>query len=467
MKKVLLLSFVILNLFQNLNSKAQTTTQLLGVTTDAWGSIFKIDPTSLIHSNIINLGSAGQVPYCNLIQANNSKLYGTCYTGGVNGKGTIFCYDPMTNINIDIHNNDSATGQNSNCGLVQGPNGLLYGTTTAGGLHNWGVLYSIDPTSNVYSVLHYFDTVTGINPYVVPIVCNGKLIGMTSYGVSNTSGIYSYDIQTNIYSLIVTFDGTNTGWGSFSNTNIISGNDGKLYGVTQFGGTGGNGTIFSIDTATLSFQKLYDFTLLSGEGPKGPPLMASNGKLYGTTNFGGANSSTGVIYSFDLTSNTYTDLYNFDDSTGNHPEGNLVELSNGLLYGTTHDGGVNHNGIVFSYDISNNIYSDIFDFTSTKGAPKSGLLKLVTTTGISESTLSNNNITISPNPATDKLNITIKDNTFQSAIITITNIIGEKVLQSTIDNHQSTINISELSKGMYFVEANVDGKRSVVKIIKQ
>ena len=126
-----------------------------------------------------------------------------------------------------------------------------------------------------------------------------------------------------------------------------------------------------------------------------------------------------------------------------------------------------NNGVHYSYDISNNIYSDIFDFTSTKGALKSGLLKLVTTTGISESTLSNNNITISPNPATDKLNITIKDNTFQSAIITITNIIGEKVLQSTIDNHQSTINISELSKGMYFVEANVDGKRSVVKIIKQ
>ena len=74
--------------------------------------------------------------------------------------------------------------------------------------------------------------------------------------------------------------------------------------------------------------------------------------------------SDGVLFSFDTTTNIYTKLYDFKDSTGVQPNGNLIQLSNGKLYGTCYRGGKFLEGVIFSYDPSNNKFTKLWDFNS-------------------------------------------------------------------------------------------------------
>src|SRR5205085_1944457 len=130
-------------------------------------------------------------------------------------------------------------------------------------------------------------------------------------------------------------------YGSF-----VAANDGKLYGMASNGGSNGFGTIFSIDPITSEFVKLKDLDGVNGSYPFGSFIQASNGKLYGTTEYG-ANLSPGAIFSFEPISTTYTRLADFDTArTGGFPSGNLLQASDGKIYGMTGEGGSKNLGTV-------------------------------------------------------------------------------------------------------------------------
>jgi uncharacterized repeat protein (TIGR03803 family) len=60
-------------------------------------------------------------------------------------------------------------------------------------------------------------------------------------------------------------------------------------------------------------------------------------KLYGTTHDGGSNN-VGVIFSFNPSSSTYTKVKDFGGEDGIYPYGSLIQASDGKLYGTTNEG---------------------------------------------------------------------------------------------------------------------------------
>jgi uncharacterized repeat protein (TIGR03803 family) len=79
-------------------------------------------------------------------------------------------------------------------------------------------------------------------------------------------------------------------------------------------------------------------------------IQATDGNLYGMTGGGGANSAGTV---FKITpSGALTTLYNFcslaNCADGSDPGAGLLQATNGILYGTTYDGGANGDGAVFS-----------------------------------------------------------------------------------------------------------------------
>lgn len=128
--------------------------------------------------------------------------------------------------------------------------------------------------------------------------------------------------------------------------------NGTLYGTTQSGGKycrqGGCGTVFSI-TPDGKEQILHNFGGPSdGSVPGG--LAEVNGMLYGTTDDGGANG-TGTVFSLTLRG-VENVLHSFGpyahSGDGTYPVGNLVVLR-GALYGTTANGGMHHgdHGTVF------------------------------------------------------------------------------------------------------------------------
>ena len=78
-------------------------------------------------------------------------------------------------------------------------------------------------------------------------------------------------------------------------------------------------------------------------------------------------------------------------------------------------------------------------------------------------------INIFPNPAKENLQLTIGNlqkgkNEIEVAIY---DLLGREVFKSTITYPKSEINLSSLSKGMYFLKANYGAKQTQIKFVKE
>lgn len=68
-----------------------------------------------------------------------------------------------------------------------------------------------------------------------------------------------------------------------------------------------------------------------------------------------------------------------------------------------------------------------------------------------------------PNPATDNFNL----QTTQLGTLTVTNQLGQNILNEEIDKGQTTINTNNFSKGIYFVQLKTNDKTFTQEIIVQ
>ena len=153
------------------------------------------------------------------------------------------------------------------------------------------------------------------------------------------------------FTTLFSFDGTQ---GAQPAATLLQATDGKLYGTTIWGGwTGANiGTVFnSGQSGTLT--TLYSFCAQvdcpDGSQPSATLVQAPDGEFYGTTASGGA---TGQGTVFKITAaGTLTTLYSFCSRhgyaclDGANPSG-LIQAENGDLYGTTAVGGAHGVGTI-------------------------------------------------------------------------------------------------------------------------
>src|ERR1017187_2164629 len=105
----------------------------------------------------------------------------------------------------------------------------------------------------------------------------------------------------------------------------------QLWGMTSQGGSY-KGNIFKITGDSTGFNSVYDFDSSGGLNPMGNLIQASNGLLYGVAQNGGSLQK-GVIFSYNPTTNSYNNIADFDGVTGEQPLTSLYQASNGLLYG--------------------------------------------------------------------------------------------------------------------------------------
>src|SRR6202021_3381787 len=101
----------------------------------------------------------------------------------------------------------------------------------------------------------------------------------------------------------------------------------------------------------------------AGSGPSIGVTMGSNGKLYGTTGAGGANSD-GVIYEMTTAGKDVLVLHNINNSTegangtggnGADSENLLLQATDGNLYGANLGGGIGNEGGLYQLT-----YTDAF-----------------------------------------------------------------------------------------------------------
>src|SRR5262249_36174436 len=130
-------------------------------------------------------------------------------------------------------------------GLIQAADGNLYGTTLAGGAFGFGQIYNLAPDGS-FAVVYSFDNgPEGIEP-MAPLLqaSDGNLYGTTSSGgISNWGALFK-----------MTPDGTVTTLHQFSGGmdgkrpagGVVQASDGNLYGTTQVGGAFDRGTVFQM-----------------------------------------------------------------------------------------------------------------------------------------------------------------------------------------------------------------------------
>ena len=137
-----------------------------------------------------------------------ARLYGMTQYGSPYNKGSIFHFTPGANtFTTDYNFRIKAKGRTPKCEMVSGNNGRYYGTTTAGGDYNAGVLFEWDSVTGNYKDLHNFTGSDGRDARGGMVLYNNKLYGTTNQGGANNHGvIYEWDIAANTYSKKIDLD---------------------------------------------------------------------------------------------------------------------------------------------------------------------------------------------------------------------------------------------------------------------
>lgn len=410
----------------------------------------------------------GSIPYGNLLFAANDKFYGLTRTGGGFNKGTLFEFDPSTNLLIKKIDFDGDTnGENPEGNLIQAANGKLYGLSTKGSPSYNMVLFEFDPVTNAFvNKLTEVEAELGGEVHGSLLeAANGKLYGLTNAGGNLGKGIlFEYDLSTSTFTKKFDFDGSNNG--AYPYGDLIQSSNGKLYGLTRLGGTDDEGTLFEYNIATNTFTKKIDFQgTINGSTPLGSLLEAANGELYGMTSKGGTDD-LGTLFEYNIVTNTIIKKIDFDGTNkGQDPRGNLVQGSNGNLYGLTQKGGVDNRGVMFQFDISTDTFIKKIDFDGDNGYWPYGSLVEINSNSLNTQNYNNNlsNISIYPNPITTEL--TISYNLLIINEINLYDMTG-KFTQKIILKEDSSVDLTHLNSGIYMIRINTDKGNFYHRIIK-
>jgi uncharacterized repeat protein (TIGR03803 family) len=342
------------------------------------GVVFKLDPTG--HETVLYsfAGADGGESNSGVIRDAEGNFYGTTFHSGSANSGIVYKLDTAGQETVLYSFTGGADGGGLPSGVIRDAAGNLYGTTSAGGVSNAGVVYDLD-TSGQETVLYSFTGgADGSGPWAGVIRdAAGNLYGTTLYGgtgqgYSGIGVVFEVD-TTNQEAVLYAFPGGADGSGP--SAGVIEDAAGDLYGITGYGGTANAGVVYKLDASGRE-TTLYSFTGgADGGNPSGGVIRDSAGNLYGTTLYGGT-ANYGVVYKLD-TAGHESVLYSFPGgSDGALPLAGVIRDAAGNLYGTTFSGGPADWGVVFKLDTAGN-ETVLFGFTggADGGHPIAGVVR--------------------------------------------------------------------------------------------
>jgi len=315
-----------------------------------WGTVFKVD-TKGAETVLYNFTGAadGANPSAGLIRDSNGNLYGTTEYGGSSLQwGTVFKVAPNGTETAYAFAGGSADGCNPYQGLVRDKAGNFYGTTGGCGAAGKGVVFELSP-QGTETVLHNFagGSSDGQSPEYGSLLIDklGNLYGVTQQGGTSGQGVV-YRLSKSGFKVLHSFAGGTTD-GCFPFGSVAMDKNGNLYGTTEYCGSSNNGTVWKLSkNGTETVLHSFAGTPTDGQIPLAGVTLDAKGNLYGNTNGGGANNR-GTVYTLNI-KRKLTVLHSFAGSDGQSPLGSLVLDGKGNLYGTAAGGGSGSNGTVWS-----------------------------------------------------------------------------------------------------------------------
>ncbi len=346
-----------------------------------------------------------------LAQGQDANLYSTM-PSSFPGEGTTVVAPPSGGVVTVTHYFAGTDGFSPMSGLTLGIDGNFYGSTYLPSGSVDGEVFQVTPGGTV-NVLYGFGNLTdGGYPWAPPIMASdGNLYGVTQ---GTTPVAYKIVVATKTYSVLANLPAA-------SIAPLIAATDGNLYGTTAKGGNFNQGTVFQL-TKKGVLKILYSFGATSTDGlnPSGPVMQGADGKLYGTTYWGGTPGQ-GTVYSLTTSGGSYKIIHTFTGTDGAHSSSGLVQGSDNFLYGVTNAGGALGNGAFFKVNTTGTTYADLHDFDGkpSGGSPGSSLLLHTNgtiygwaTTGPKEGVLYSMNVGLKP---------------FASLVIVTSGRVGTKV----------------------------------------
>ena len=341
-------------------------------------------------SVLYNFPSGNTTSPSNIVLDSAGNLYGVTYSGGTYGVGSIFEVSASGVFSI-LHSFNPNEYRSPNCGyypwgLVISSSGDLYGTTSQGGLFLnsddvWGgVAFKFSTATKQYSVLHKFgnsssDGVIPAGP--LTFAPNGNLYGMTNYGGTTGDGTIFEVTPEGVETVEYSFPAALT----YPTSNVFRDNKGDFYGLAYYGTT-----LFEV---TASGENKI---LNSGIGAIGSELYdlgrSAAGNFYGEFSY---EALSGLSYSGLWEVHSSNDLlseYYFVDGCSSSfcsslsvPQGPFV-FSNGNIYGTTigarNATGTFVNGAVYEFSQATGVVNTLYTFCSVPNCadgsqPRSGV----------------------------------------------------------------------------------------------
>ena len=284
-----------------------------GVAEDNNGTVFKIAPggaVTVLHSFT---GSDGSKPAGPAVFDAAGDLYGATRLGGKHGFGTIFKLTRNGLFTSLYPFTNGLDGAAPNGGLVLDHVGNIYGTASAGGAHQFGVVFQLTPAGILNPLYPFTGTTDGANP-VAGLVFDsaGALCGTTT---GTGIGVPAVPVPGTVFRLALTgaFDVLST-CGPFNQGpwgRVAFDAARRLYVTTLGGGKLGLGSILQLVPPPPGFPKpfpyiahlLYSFTgALDGSAPASTLTVEQGGGtvfLYGTTTQNGGGG-LGTVFEFEV-----------------------------------------------------------------------------------------------------------------------------------------------------------------------
>ena len=220
------------------------------------GTVFALDPRTGNEQVLYSFCSRvykcadGSISYASPL-AVKGTLFGTTEYGGAHKRGTVYALDVDTGAEQALYSFCSekgcADGDTPYAGLIALKR-VLYGTTPYGGRQRFGTVFALDPDTGAETALYSFcsrrNCADGTTPEGALLALDDTLYGTSWAGGTHDDGtVFALDPKTGTEKVLHAFgsgaDGQNPG-----SALIAAG--GALYGTTFAGGAGGGGTVFAL-----------------------------------------------------------------------------------------------------------------------------------------------------------------------------------------------------------------------------
>ena len=304
-------------------------------------------------------------------------------------------------------------------------NQFIVFNVTSAGINTVPSYYAVGPTiythQNNTAGISCFDAIGELKASP-----SGTKLAFTTF-YNGYTAIFDFDNSTGIISNAIAIN--LGGWGGYGVS--FSPNSSKLYigciDTSQIMGNGYNGRLFQFDISSGDSAAIQNSQTLIYNSPTNSYSslkLGPNGKIYAALHTGSASAF----------GSNYLGVINYPDSSG-------------LACQYVHQG-LYLNGLSSTWGLNNimernNFCNDVNSITDHE-----------------EKEI---RVSLSPNPASEELLLSLGNNVKSNTTLSIYNFLGAEILTAPITNTQTNINIRSLPSGVYFINVKEEGKSLGIK----